>query len=157
MAEVAETVSITGGVVVGDDGSECASRAVYFAGEEAKLRGCPLHVIRSWSISSAPRPATWRPGYVPGLPEYEEAVRAAMDSDTRRTLGELADQVKIELHPVHAPSAATLVAASQHAAMVVVGSRGRGGFTSLLLGSVAEQVVRHAASPVVVVRDVRRK
>jgi nucleotide-binding universal stress UspA family protein len=57
------------------------------------------------------------------------------------------------LHAAHAPAATALLAAAEHADLLVVGSRGIGGFAGLLLGSTSEQLVRHAHCPVLVVRD----
>lgn len=150
--DVAELIEVAGGVVVGDDGSDCAAQAVRWAAEEARLRKCPLHIVRAWSISSAPRPPSWKVGYAPSLAEYEEAVVAEMRRDAMETVGDF-DGLDILYHPVHAPSAQALLSASAGADLLVVGSRGRGGFAGLVLGSVSEQIVRHAGCPVVVVRS----
>lgn len=69
-----------------------------------------------------------------------------------RILGHPED-VKLHVHAVYAPAARALISASESADVVVVGSRGLGGFASLLLGSVAYQCTRHCASPVIVVRE----
>jgi nucleotide-binding universal stress UspA family protein len=150
--DVAERVEVDGGVVVGDDGSECAALALRWGAEEARLRKCVLHIVRAWSISSAPRPRSWKVGYAPSLEEYEEAVVEEMRRDLAEHVGDF-DELTIEYHPVHAPSAQALLSASTGADLLVVGSRGRGGFAGLVLGSVSEQVVRHAGCPVVVIRS----
>jgi nucleotide-binding universal stress UspA family protein len=154
MNEVHEQVDgIDGGVVVGLDDSDCSRAALVAAAEEARLRGCPLHVVRAWQVATAPRPSSWSPGYVPSFPEYESAVEEWVDAQVRQSLG--ADSgLEVRAHAVHAGAASALVAASKKAHMVVVGSRGRGGFRGLLLGSTSEQVVRHAHCPVLVVRAV---
>ncbi len=142
---------IRGGIVVGHDGSASADRALVWAVEEARLRNCPVHVVRAWSITHAPRPADVPPGIVPPIDSYEEAVRAELADDVRSTVG--ADPgVAVELHPVYARADEALVAASGGAELLVVGSRGRGGVTGLLLGSTSEHVVRHADCAVVVLR-----
>jgi nucleotide-binding universal stress UspA family protein len=151
--DVADQVEIDGGVVVGDDGSECAALALRWAAEEARLRQCTLHVVRAWSISSAPRPRSWKVGYAPSLAEYEEAVTEEMMRDVNENIGDFTGPgLDIGCHAVHAPGAQVLLAASNGADLLVVGSRGRGGFAGLVLGSVTEQVVRHAGCPVVVIR-----
>lgn len=152
MAEqVAETVELDGGVAVGVDGSQSSITALRQAADEACLRGAVLHVLRAWTMRTVPRPADCPPGRVPSIVEYE---REAL----RRTRALVADELgaaprcPVEVHVVHAPSAQALVAASERADLLVVGHRGRGGFGGLLLGSVAEQCVRHAHCPVLVVR-----
>ena len=64
-------LAVDGGLVVADDGSPHARLALRWAVEEARLRRCTLHVVRAWSIQTAPRPQSWRLGYVPSLAEYE--------------------------------------------------------------------------------------
>ena len=142
---------IPSGIVVGHDGSASADRALVWAVEEARLRGCPVHVVRAWSITHAPRPADVPSGIVPPIDAYEEAVRAELAADVRGAVGADAG-VPLELHPVYARADEALVAASGRAELLVVGSRGRGGVTGLLLGSTSEHVVRHADCAVVVLR-----
>lgn len=149
--EVTRHVRPDGGVVVGDDGSEGAAHAVRYALEEARRRGCALHVVRAWSILSTSRPADVPAGFVASLPEYEATCHQEEVARVEHLLG--ADPgVPVEVHCVHSPAAAALVEASRTAEVTVVGSRGLGGFRSLVLGSVAEQCIRHCAGPVVVVR-----
>lgn len=149
--EVTKYVRPEGGVVVGDDGSEGAAHAVRFALEEARRRGTALHVMRAWSIMSASRPVDVPPGFAASLAEYEAAALAEEKARVEHLLGTDPD-VKVEVHCVHSPAAQALIAASETADVTVVGSRGLGGFRSLVLGSVAEQCIRHAAGPVIVVR-----
>lgn len=142
---------IPSGIVVGNDGSASAARALVWAVEEARLRGCPVHVVRAWSITHAPRPADVPPGIVPPIDAYEQAVREELAADVRGAVG-AHEGVPLELHPVYARADEALVAASGRAELLVVGSRGRGGVTGLLLGSTSEHVVRHADCAVVVLR-----
>jgi len=151
MTDVAENVEgVEGGVVVGVDDSDNSRAALSAAAEEARLRGCPLHVIRAWGLTNAPKPPTWEPGYVPPFREYQEAVVHWLDAQVRSVLG--ADHgLDVRLHPIHATPAGILVEASLRADLLVVGARGRGGFMGLLLGSVSDQLVRHSHCPVLVV------
>jgi nucleotide-binding universal stress UspA family protein len=149
--EVTTRVRPDGGVVVGDDGSEGAAHALRFALEEARRRGCTLHVVRAWSILSSARPTDVPPGFAATMPEYEAACGKEETARVEHLLG--ADPgVPVQIHCVHKPAAAALIEASQTADIVVVGTRGVGGFRSLVLGSVAEQCIRHCAGPVVIVR-----
>jgi nucleotide-binding universal stress UspA family protein len=138
-----------GGIVVGDDGSQCAAAAVKEAAEDARRRGVTLHVLRAWSITTAVRPADVPPGIVPSLLEFEAATLAA---ERKRVESLVKGRVPVEVHAVHAHAAKALICASETAELLVVGTRGLGGFRSLLLGSVAEQCIRHAATSVLVVR-----
>jgi nucleotide-binding universal stress UspA family protein len=153
MSEPAETVDVPdGAVVVGVDGSECSSKALRWAAEDARRRDVPLVVVRAWNLTTAPRLAEFAPGYVPSLQECEQAVRVEIKRQVREALGE-DPQIEVSLQPVHERPAQALIAASERASSVVVGSRGRGGFRGLLLGSVSDQMVRHSNCPVTVVRD----
>jgi nucleotide-binding universal stress UspA family protein len=150
--EVTKEYRPPGGVVVGEDGSEHAAVAVRYAVEEAARRGATLHVVRAWSIMSISRPSEVPPGMAATLEEYEASCREQEERRLEKLLGD-DPPVPVEVHPVHSPAAQALITASETADVVVVGSRGIGGFRSLLLGSVAEQVLRHAKGPVIVVRD----
>lgn len=134
-----------GRVVVGVDGSPSAGRALRWAAREATARGVPLHLVHGADISYG--------DYIIG-----EAVRLITDA-ARTVLTEAADEVRGELPdlPVttrlcHAPGAVAVLQDSGPDDLAVVGSRGRGGFTGLLLGSVSLRVAARAACPVVVVR-----
>jgi nucleotide-binding universal stress UspA family protein len=149
MTNVATSVSARGAIVVGHDGSAPASQAVRWAADIAVPLGCRLVVLRTWSLSSAPRPSSWAPGYVPPLTDFEAAVLERLRADVAGS--SLRDGVDVSCHVVHGSAGRRLVEASKGARMLVVGSRGAGGFRDLLLGSTADQVVGHAACPVVVV------
>jgi nucleotide-binding universal stress UspA family protein len=140
-----------GGVLVGDDGSDCAAAAIKVAGEEAVRRGVTLHVLRAWSITTAVRPADLPRGVVASLQEYEAATLA---EEQRRVAELLPDcDAPVEVLVVHAAAAKALIAASKTVDLLVVGTRGVGGFKHLLVGSVAEQCIRYAGCSVLVVRS----
>ncbi|MEU6268784.1 universal stress protein [Saccharopolyspora shandongensis] len=146
-----QQVEIDGGVVVGVDSSASSLRALIVAAEEARRRGVPLHVVRAWSFRTAPRPADCPPNVVPSMDEFQQSVEADTERIVANKLGEHPD-LPVHIHVVHSPSPQALLSASKGADLLVVGHRGRGGFAGLMLGSVAEQCVRHAACPVLVVR-----
>ena|SRR5580698_4706666 len=141
------------GILVGVDGSEHSRYAVRWAMQEAVLRQVPLTVMTV-------RPGTARPAtmFFWGLHVYAEN---GHDEDAvRNAVQELIDKVASEVggtRPAVTVSVATgnpaeeLVNASRDADMLVVGSRGAGGFGRLVLGSVSSQVTHHAGCPVVVI------
>ncbi|MGL5858385.1 MAG: universal stress protein [Angustibacter sp.] len=146
---------IDGGIVVGWDGSELADRALAWAADEARRRAVPLHVVRVWVLSTAISETGAPFGTVPSMQECADTVAArtseavgALRADDPHGLGDLT----VYPHQVHGPAAQTLLAVAVRVDLLVVGQRGRGGFAGLRLGSVAEQVVRHAPCTVVVVR-----
>ncbi|MGY2067486.1 universal stress protein [Blastococcus sp. SYSU DS0619] len=150
MNEVREVVQVEGGVVVGHDGSKCAQEALRWAARLAHRADVDLHVVRAWSMTTAPQPSTWEPGYVPPLTDWEQAV---LDELTAHVAAAGLDPaVRLTCHVVHRPPVPAMLAAAEGAHLLVVGARGRGGFAGLLLGSVSDQLVHHAACPVTVVR-----
>lgn len=138
MAEqTVERVQIDDGVVVGLDSSASAARALTLGAEEAGLRGAVLHVVRAWSIRTAPRPDDV-PGHVmPSMQQFEEAVRADTERIIAETIG--TPRIAMRTHLAHSPAPQALLAASRNATLLVVGHRGRGGFAGLLLGPVAHR------------------
>jgi nucleotide-binding universal stress UspA family protein len=142
-------LGVSGCIVVGDDGSAESASAVRWAAEEARFRGAPLVVVRAWSITTAPRPSHWEPGYVPGEDEFAAAVAEQLATDLVEVLGK-DPGVAVRPLPAHSSPEDALVTASREAALVVVGSHGRH-LASALLGSTSEHLVRHAHGPIVVV------
>ena len=138
-----------GRVVVGVDGSAPARSAVTWAGAAARRHGCPLLLLNAWVITALPeRKAT---GYIPSLAEFGELAGAWLDEQASAMAAELTD-LQVQTHTVHGSAPEALMRATGPQDLIVVGSRGQGGFSSLVLGSVADQVVRHSDTPVVVVR-----
>jgi nucleotide-binding universal stress UspA family protein len=135
-------------IVVGIDGSEHSQKALRWAVEEARVRGASLEVVHAWNVPSVcSYPYTGMPLEPKSL---EDAARTTLDTSVDRvdTTG-LAHPVE-RILSIGAP-AETLLASSKGADLVVVGSRGHGGFAGLLLGSVSQQVEHHAHCPVVIV------
>ena len=150
MDDVREVVQIDGGVVVGHDGSKCSQEALQWAGRLARRADIELHVVRAWSMLTAPQPSSWTPGYVPPLPDWEKAVHDELTAHVKAA--GLDPAVKVTCHVVHDKAAPGLIGAAQNAHLLVLGARGRGGFRGLLLGSTSDQLVHHAPCPVTVVR-----
>ncbi|RBY97728.1 universal stress protein [Blastococcus sp. TF02-8] len=151
MDEVNEAVRIDGGVVVGHDGSKCAQEALQWAGRLAQRADVDLHVVRGWSMTTAPQPSTWEPGYVPPLADWEKAVHDQLTAHV--AAAGLDPSVRVTCHVVHRSPVQALLGAAEGASLLVVGARGQGGFAGLLLGSVSDQLVHHAPCPVTVVRS----
>ncbi|MBU6201336.1 MAG: universal stress protein [Acidobacteria bacterium] len=135
-------------IVVGTDGSSAAMAAVAWAAGEAAVHGASLEVVHSWSIPAIADPVSMMPIQLP-LDVMEREAHTVCDAAVAAAGAAGAVSVTGTVH--RGSAAEHLVAASKSADLVVVGSRGRGGFVGLLLGSVAQQVASHAACPVVVV------
>jgi nucleotide-binding universal stress UspA family protein len=144
-----------GVIVVGVDGSEGAKAALRFALEETRLREDTLRAVHAWHVDlSVPGiEAAYQPPAT-ALEEHRRFAEAALEAALSE-VGVDAGGVEIERRVVEGRPAAALVEESRGADLLVVGSRGHGGFAGLLLGSVSQQVVHHADCPVVVVRPKR--
>jgi nucleotide-binding universal stress UspA family protein len=140
-------------IVVGVDHSERAKAALRFALDEAKLRQTRLRLVHAWQLSYVA--ASFIPrAYLDAGGEIDELRAAAQESaeTTLRDIAPSSPKVDVELHAVEGAAAEVLVDESRDAELLVVGSRGLGGFSGLLLGSVSQQCAHHAACPVVIVR-----
>ena len=144
---------MTNTVVVGVDRSEGARAALRFAAEEAKLRRAKLRVVHAWQYSAAGTAGveSFYPAVGVEVSEVRDAAEQALAETLRSALSD-ADPREVEQRVVEGRAAGVLVNESRDADLLVVGSRGRGGFSGLLLGSVSQQVSHHAACPVVIVR-----
>lgn len=142
------------GIVVGHDGSDFADAALGWALGMAERLGVGVTVVRGWTYASAPRPASAAPGYVPPEEDFSVSVRDHLVADVAGLVA-ARPGVDVQYRVSRGPAANSLIEASADAELVVVGPRGLGGFRGLVMGSVSEQVVRHATCPVVVVRDQR--
>jgi nucleotide-binding universal stress UspA family protein len=137
-----------GMIVVGIDGSEGAARALDFAANEATLRGRGLRVVAVWHV---PMPV-YSGGMIAAFPtdEFEHSMKAAADRQVSQVLARCPD-LRHELIVQEGNAAQVLLEQSSGADMLVLGSRGLGGFRGLLLGSVGQQCAHHATCPVVIV------
>lgn len=141
-------------IVVGVDRSDGAKAALAFAHKEARLRGAKLRAVHVWQFGYI-----GYTGFEAAMPpvggdihEFRAAASAALDATLREALPDVGD-VEIEQRIVEGTPGAVLVDESREADLLVVGSRGHGGFAQLLLGSVSQQCAHHAACPVVIVRS----
>ena len=141
----------TAPVLVGHDGSRFADEALRWALDYARSTDRPVTIARAWTIKNAPVPSTWERGYVPPVEDFARAVDESLVEDVAPLLREF-PTVQVTTLPVRGPAINAMLEAAKDASLLVVGPRGLGGFKGLLLGSVTEQLVRHAPCSVIVVR-----
>ncbi len=140
-------------IVVGTDGSAGANAAVEFAAREAVAHKAKLRVVASWEV----------PPVVMVSPEMAADLFTAIQEEAQAIAAESVNAAKavepglvVEEVVSEGHAGQVLVEESRHADLVVVGRRGRGGFAELLLGSVSQHVMHHAACPVVIVPPVKK-
>ncbi|HUH53304.1 MAG TPA: universal stress protein [Microbacteriaceae bacterium] len=139
------------GVVVGIDGSEAAQDAIAYAAEEASRRGVPLTAVYAWM-----------PPLTPGLEylwseELVESQRLAAEEAIAIGVAGLSGRypdLEIKREIIQAAPVAALLQSAEDAELLVVGSRGRGAISRLLLGSVSHGVLQALPCPVIVTRDI---
>jgi nucleotide-binding universal stress UspA family protein len=140
------------GITVGVDGSDNSRSALEWAMKEASLRNAPLTVIAVHEV--AVNRWTGHPIVVAEDAPDEVKARQATEEAVAKIAGELgaAAPTSVTVTAVSGIAAQVLIEASASADLMVVGSRGGGGFARMLVGSVSSKVVHHASCPVVVVR-----
>jgi nucleotide-binding universal stress UspA family protein len=141
-------------IVAGTDGSEESLRAVDWAAREAALRGAPLRIVGAAELLPRMSPHAGASG------STYDTVTDVLDKDRDRALATAAELaaktaagVLIDTDELTGPTAQAVTAAGSGALMLVLGSRGTGAFTALLLGSVSRYAASHASTPVMVIRD----
>lgn len=139
-------------IVVGVDGSEHAKEALRWALREAALRKSGVLALYGWTMPAPPGRIGYYAAPLQDPQPYQEGAETMLDSIVDEVAGDAGDVV-IERSAVQGSPAEELVRASEGAELLVVGSRGLGGFSSLLLGSVSQQCAHHAHCPVVIVRS----
>lgn len=135
--------------VVGVDDSRGARDALAWAAEQAAATGGRLRVVHAYEF-----PVAWIDAYAPELPQWQERARQDAQETIERVVSDVLEPGRreaVEVEVVEGNPADVLHDESRDAAVVVVGSRGRGGFAGLLLGSVSQRVAQHANCPVVIV------
>ncbi|MEU3653531.1 universal stress protein [Streptomyces sp. NPDC032161] len=139
-------------IVVGVDGSDSSKQALRWAVRQAELTHAVVEAVTAWDFPQFHGALGWLP------PSSSD--EAALEGRARRELLEAVEEVTGSRPPVevraevrYGTPAGVLIDASRGASMLVVGSRGLGGFSGLLLGSVAQHCTQHARCPVVVIRD----
>jgi nucleotide-binding universal stress UspA family protein len=135
-----------GRIVVGFDSSPESISALRFALAEARVRHATVAAVLAWSI---PLAVDVPGGMLPELTvDFEKEAEAALAHGLE---GIDTEGVELERRAVEGPAARVLLHEAEGADLLVVGSRGHGGFHGLLLGSVSQQLAHHAPCPLVVV------
>lgn len=167
--------SQAGRIVVGVDGSPASDEALAWAYRQAARTGDVLHMVTTYEVDAASSPYSGSYAYAPDgriaaylteaesrwredrhrvAQEHAEHMLTDRARDARAAFADADAKVEITTETVAGGRPAeVLVEHSRRAELLVVGSRGRGGFRGLLLGSVSQQCVLHAHCPVVVVRS----
>jgi len=138
------------GIIVGVDGSAHSQRALEWSMKEAALRGTPLTVMTVHELIRG-----YFGGYVelPSDHDLAEKARKVVQAEVDSVASDLGDSgpASVTVRVASGSVVEELVNAAKDAEMLVVGSRGAGGFSRLMVGSVSSLVVQHAACPVVVI------
>jgi nucleotide-binding universal stress UspA family protein len=139
------------GIIAGVDGSAHSSRVIEWAVKEAALRNAPLTVITVHSVPA--NPWTGNPTILAGETADLEHIREAAEEMTQKVTSQLGEPrpPSVTVRAVAGYPAKELINASHDADLMVVGSRGAGGFARLVMGSTSTLVAQHADCPVVVV------
>ncbi|MEU0368848.1 universal stress protein [Streptomyces sp. NPDC006283] len=141
----------TGPIVVGVDGSDASKQALRWAVRQAEVTGAVVEAVTAWDVPHSHGARAW----LPPASGAEADLEAGARKELTETVDEVAGsqprvEVRVEVH--RGTPAEVLLHAARTASLLVVGSRGRGAFAGMLLGSVAQHCTQHAACPVLVIR-----
>jgi nucleotide-binding universal stress UspA family protein len=134
-------------IVVGIDGSRPSKEALRWAIEQARLTGAVVDAVKAWDFRKGD-------GWVP-VPEEGVYLAKTSEQLVADSVAEVAGEqppVPVHVAAIEGHAAYVLLQAARDADLLVVGSRGHGGFVGSLLGSVSQYCVHHATCPVVVIR-----
>lgn len=134
-------------IVVGVDGSSSSREALRWAVRQAALTGSVVDAVIAWRDPSGYAGYAWLIGDATYKDLAAKTLRETVDAVVTAGSGVTVRQHVVEGHP-----ARILLDAAQGASLLVVGSRGHGGFIEMLLGSVSQHCVQHAPCPVVIIR-----
>ena len=138
-------------IVVGVDGSAASRAAFRWAVRQAELTGATVQAITAWQYPVATGGYAWAPVAVLDSTDLQEAAEKTLADEVSEVVGARTD-IKVQPRAVEGNPAQVLLEAAADADLLVVGSRGHGGFASALLGSVSQHCVHHANCPVVIIR-----
>ena len=140
-------------IVVGVDGSDGGAAALEFAASEAAFRGARLRIVSVWQVPATVYGADFAPPLDPTTWDVFRLPAERVAEDALAAMKKLHPSLEGEALSVQGQPADVLLEQAAEAMLIVVGRRGLGGFKSLLLGSVSQQVVQHATCPVVLVNQ----
>jgi nucleotide-binding universal stress UspA family protein len=149
---VADQPLDAGRIVVGVDGSDSSKRALRWAVRQAELTEGMVAAVTAWDFPQFHGALGWLPPSSSDEAALADRARGELLAAVEETVGSR-PRVEVRTEVRYGAPAGVLLDAARDASLLVVGSRGRGGFAGLLLGSVAQHCTQHAACPVVVVRD----
>jgi nucleotide-binding universal stress UspA family protein len=141
-----------GRIVVGVDGSPSSKAALAWAARQAELTGASVEAVIAWHYPAMAGGVPFAPIGVMYTADYADFAANVLNSSVSETV-DPDGPVKVSSTVREGNAAQVLLDASDGADLLVVGSRGHGGFTEALLGSVSQACVHHARCPVVIIRE----
>lgn len=141
----------SGRIVVGVDGSKSSKEALRWAVHQADATGCSVNAVIAWEYPPLYGSIGWLDAPQTLAEDLKVWAGQALD-DSIREVVRSSDASRVEATVAYGTAAAVLLEAARGASLLVVGSRGQGGFSGALLGSVSQHCTQHAPCPAVVVR-----
>jgi nucleotide-binding universal stress UspA family protein len=138
-------------IVAGVDGSPSSRAALRWAVRQAVLTGATVDAVMAWEYTIAAAGYGWAPVVAIDDVSYQQYSEKAMAATISEVVGP-GDQARVRSRVVEGNASQVLLDAAAGADLLVMGSRGHGGFADALLGSVSHNCVHHAACPVVIMR-----